>query len=364
VKNNDEIFMKRAVSLARRGAGLVSPNPMVGSVIVRSGKIIGEGWHEKFGANHAEINAIENASGPVKGATLYVTLEPCSHHGKTPPCVGRIINEGLAKVVIGAGDPNPLVSGRGIKALEKSGVRTSVGVLESECTELNEKFFKYMRSGMPFVTLKIAQSLDGRIAASTGDSRWISSTDSRKMAHRERGLHDAVMVGIGTVIQDDPELTVRLARGRNPLRVVLDSGLRVPFGARLLDQSAAKTLVACSSRHDKAKFAKLRAMGIEVIVSGDESVDHVKLLRVLAARNISSVLVEGGAGLYTAFLRANLADRVLAFVAPKIIGKGIEAFGELGTLKIADSRMLEIRKLMRRGPDIVVDARVIKSKGK
>jgi len=356
--------MKRAISLARRGAGLVSPNPMVGSVIVRSGKIIGEGWHEKFGANHAEINAIENASGPVKGATLYVTLEPCSHHGKTPPCVERIIREGLAKVVIGAGDPNPLVSGRGIRTLEKSGVRTGVGVLERECEELNEKFFKYMRSGMPFVTLKIAQSLDGRIAASTGDSRWISSTDSRKMAHRERGLHDAVMVGIGTVIQDDPELTVRLVRGRNPLRVVLDSGLRVPLGARLLDQSVAKTLVACSRRYDKVKFAKLRAMGVEVIVSGNESVDPVKLLRTLAARNISSVLVEGGAGLYTSFLRANVADRVLAFVAPKIIGKGIEAFGELGTLKIADSRMLEIRKLKRRGPDIVVDARVMKSEGK
>jgi len=203
----DERYMKMALGLAKRGAPWASPNPLVGSVIVRNDRIIGKGWHRCCGENHAEINAIENATEPVQGSTVYITLEPCSHHGRTPPCVERLLSEKPARVVIGTVDPNPLVSGRGVAALKRHGIETRVGVLEDQCREINEAFFKFIRTRIPFVTLKFAQSLDGKIATSTGHSRWISSEPSRVFAHRLRSLHDAILVGSGTVTKDDPELT-------------------------------------------------------------------------------------------------------------------------------------------------------------
>lgn len=365
MKGTDEKFMRQALALARKGMGRVSPNPMVGSVIVKAGKIIGEGWHGAYGGNHAEVEALNNISvgkskntSGARGSTLYVTLEPCSHFGKTPPCVDRILEAGVSRVVIGTKDPNPVVSGRSIRKLKARGIETEVGTLEKECRELNEKFFKFMLEGSPFVTLKIAQTLDGRIAAASGDSKWISSPASRKLAHKERSLHDAVMVGIGTVVQDNPELTVRLVRGRNPLRIVLDSKLRIPLESAILkNQGSAATMVACCRGYDKAKFARLREMGIEVVAAGNEMVDLRELLSLLAKRNISSVLVEGGSGLYTSFLKENLADRVLAIIAPVITGRGIEAFGDLGTLRIRDAKKLEIRKILRREADVILDAR-------
>lgn len=359
IEKPDELFMRRALRLAAKGAGRVSPNPMVGALIVKEGVIISEGWHERFGGPHAEVVALEKALSPVEGSTLYVTLEPCSHYGKTPPCAERIAAAGFARVVIGVMDPNPLVAGRGIRALQDKGIKTEVGVLEKECAALNEKFFKFMTAGLPYVTLKMALTLDGRIATASGDSRWITSVLSRREAHRERALHDGVMVGIGTILQDDPELTVRLVRGRNPLRIVVDSSLRIPLGAKVLrDQPKAKTLIACSSSRDQEKYEKLREMGIELITSGTGPVALPGLLAELGERGISSIMVEGGAGLYTAFLRENLADRVLAFIAPLITGKGIEAVGDLGTERIADSRRLVIRKVSRRGGDVVVDSRI------
>lgn len=359
MKNPDEKFMARALRLAQKGAGLVSPNPMVGAVIVQDGEIISEGWHERFGGAHAEILALERARGPVAGSTLYVTLEPCSHFGKTPPCVDRIRRAGFVRAVIGMKDPNPLVLGRGIKTLEESGIETVVGVLEKECAALNEKFLKFITTGKPFVTLKMAQTMDGRIAARTGDSKWITSLSSRKLAHRERALHDGIMVGIGTVLQDDPELTVRLARGLNPMRIIVDSRLRIPLNAKVLqEQGKARTIVACSLRRDEEKSENLRAMGIEVVTTGAERVDLNELLVLLGKKNISSIMVEGGAGLFTSFLRENIADRLLACIAPIISGKGIEAVGDLGTKKIADSRKVGIQKVFRRGGDIVVDCRL------
>lgn len=365
MKGTDEKFMRRALRLARRGMGRVSPNPMVGAVIVKGGKITGEGWHGTYGGNHAEVEALNNVktgknkSPLVKGSTLYVTLEPCSHFGKTPPCADRILEAGISRVVVGTKDPNPLVAGKGIRKLKARGVEIEVGILEKECRELNEKFFKFMLHSTPFVTLKIAQTLDGRIAASSGDSRWISSLASRKLAHTERGLHDAVMVGIGTVVQDDPELTVRLIRGRNPLRIVVDSKLRIPLDSRVLkDQEGAPTIIACCRDYKHNKFEQLRKMGIEVIPAGREKVDLRKLLALLTKRNISSVLVEGGSGLYTSFLKENLADRILAIIAPVITGKGVEAFGDLGIDIIRDAKKLEIRKILRREADVILDTRL------
>jgi diaminohydroxyphosphoribosylaminopyrimidine deaminase/5-amino-6-(5-phosphoribosylamino)uracil reductase len=223
--NTDEYYMRLALALARKGKRYVSPNPMVGAVIVRNDHIIGQGYHKRYGDYHAEINAIKDARENVTGATLYVTLEPCCHEGKTPPCVENIVKNKLARVVIGAIDSNPLVSCRGINYLQSQGIEVKTGVLENECRELNEVFFHYMETGMPFVTVKYAQTLDGRIATSNGRSQWISSAPARKFAHQLRAEHDAVLVGAGTLIKDNPELTVRLVRGRNPLRVVVASAL-------------------------------------------------------------------------------------------------------------------------------------------
>lgn len=362
----DEFYMKRALRLARKGEGRVSPNPMVGAVIVRNSRIIGEGYHQEFGGNHAEINALQAfrpvpAPGSLRGATFYITLEPCTHFGKTPPCVNRIIEARPERVVIGAADPNPLVAGRGIRLLRDRGIKTDVGVLEESCRALNEKFYHFMQTKRPFVTLKFAQTLDGRIAAAGGDSKWISSPPSLKLAHRERSLHDGVLAGIQTILQDDPELTVRLVRGRSPLRIILDSSLRIPLKARVLrDQEKAGTLVITTGRSDRMKRKKLGEMGIEVLtVAGGRKggIGLNNVLEALGKRGISSLLVEGGSAVLTAFLRENLAQRVLAIIAPKVLGKGIETVGDLGIGSMDRVVRLTFNRVFRRGDDVVIDAR-------
>jgi len=354
----DERYMKMALDLAKRGAPWASPNPLVGAVIVRNGRIIGKGWHRCCGENHAEINAIENATEPIAGATFYVNLEPCSHHGRTPPCVERLVSEKPARVVIGTVDPNPLVSGRGVAALKRHGIETRVGVLEDPCREINEVFFKYIGTRIPFVTLKFAQSLDGKIATSTGHSRWISSEPSRVFAHRLRSLHDAILVGSGTVTKDDPELTCRLVRGRDPLRVVVDSRLRIHPDARVLqDQARARTLVFTTSGHDKTKMKLLMDVGIEVRVAGTRQVDLSAVLSELGRRQVSSLLVEGGAGVLTSFIRERLADRIIIISAPKIFGKGTDAIGELAVRTVDQAIPLTIRRLSHKSGDVIVDAR-------
>ena len=360
----DEFYMKRALSLARRGEAWVSPNPMVGAVIVKKGRIIGEGYHQKFGGNHAEINAINDVSEPIKGATIYINLEPCTHYGKTPPCIERVITAKPARVVIGSPDANPVVAGKGIEALKRHGIKTTVGVLEESCKELNEKFFKFMRTGIPFVTLKFAQSIDGRIATASGHSRWISAGQSLKFAHELRSHHDALLVGLGTLSKDDPELTVRLVRGRNPLRIVVDSHLRMSPDARILkDQNEAKTIVATTNNADREKRARLADLGIEVLVvdtDKDRRVDLMRLLMELGKRNISSVLVEGGAAIITSVLAEQLPDRVVIIIAPKIVGKGLEAIGDLGIKSINESLTLAYRKIRRLGDDLIIDGRIEK----
>jgi len=358
---NDEYYMQLAIELARRGRGRVSPNPLVGAVIVKNGRIIGKGYHRQYGGNHAEINAISNAKEDAAGATLYVTLEPCCHEGKTPPCVETIIRNKLKKVVIGTIDSNPLVCCGGIKNLQNRGIEVKTGVLEQECRDLNEIFFHYMETGMPFVTVKYAQTLDGRIATSTGQSQWISSEAARKFAHKLRAEHDAVLVGTGTLRKDNPALTVRLARGRNPLRIVLDSSLSIPEQAKILQNiPQAKTLIATLKKAQGARYEILKSAGAEIItVKNDRrgNIDLKKLFKILAGRGISSLLVEGGAQIITAVLKNNLADRLVAIIAPKIIGKGLEAVGDLGIGNLAQAKRLSFRRIRKIGADLVIDSR-------
>ncbi len=359
----DEFYMRRALMLARRGALWTSPNPMVGAVIVKNGTIIGEGYHHKFGGPHAEVNAIRSTTVPIKGSSIYVTLEPCTHHGKTPPCIDSILAAKPAAVIIGTLDPNPLVAGRSIAILKAAGIRTRIGVLETACRALNEKFFKFMQTATPFVTIKFAQSLDGRTATASGDSKWISSEPSLKLAHRERALHDAILVGIGTVLADDPELTVRRVRGRNPVRIALDPNLRIPLDSMILqEQNKARTLIVTRYRPKTGrKAAQLEKLGIGLLFLNMDpwgKLDLPELLKMLGGKGISSLLVEGGAETATHFLRQSLADRLLAITAPRLIGAGIDSVGDLGISQIKDAIRLDCRKVFRSGDDIVVDARL------
>ncbi len=354
--------MRRALGLARRGLGWTSPNPMVGAVIVRDGRVIGEGYHHQFGGDHAEVDAIKNAREDIAGATMYVTLEPCHHYGKTPPCVDALIREEFGRVVIAMEDPDTRVAGKSIRKLEEHGISTTVGVLEFESRALNEAYIKHRTTGIPFVTLKWAQSLDGRIATSSGDSKWISSLRSRKMTHWLRATHDAIMIGARTAITDDPELTVRLVKGRNPLRIVLDSHLRIPADSHLLqDLETARTLIAVTGAADQARISGLEEKGVEILEvpdNGSGLLDIYRLLELLGKRDITSVLVEGGASVLTAFLKCGLADKLFVFIAPRIIGKGVEAIGELDIEAVAQAVPLTIERFRRSGTDILIEARL------
>ncbi len=359
---HDEEYMKQALTLARKGLGKTSPNPMVGAVIVKDNRIISQGYHHYFGGKHAEVDALQGARGNVAGATIYVTLEPCCYYGKTPPCTDALISHKIGRVVIGILDPNPQVNGRSVEILKQRGLEVKVGVLEEECRRLNEPHFKYITTGLPFVTLKFAQTLDGRIATATGSSQWISSEKFRRLAHKLRATHDAVIVGIETVLADDPQLTVRLVRGRNPTRIILDSRLRIPLAARVIkSRELAPVIIATTSRADANKLTSLRNLGIEVLVNNEdeaEEVDLNQLLKTLGERGISSVLVEGGAGVITSLLRQNLVDKVIIAIAPKIMGKGIEAVGELNIREVSQALKLSFNKIYRVGEDLVIEAKV------
>jgi diaminohydroxyphosphoribosylaminopyrimidine deaminase/5-amino-6-(5-phosphoribosylamino)uracil reductase len=359
---NDEYYMKLAIALARKGRGYVSPNPLVGAVIVKNGQIIGQGYHQRFGGNHAEINAIKNSSEDIADSTLYVTLEPCCHEGKTPPCIDSIIKHKIARVVIGTIDSNPLVSCQGINYLQSCGIEVKTGVLENDCRKLNEVFFHFMKTGLPFITIKYAQTLDGRIATTTGESQWISSEASLKFTHQLRAAHDAILVGAGTVIKDNPELTVRLVHGRNPLRVIVDSELNISRQSKIFQNiSSTPTLIATSKNASDPRFQRLAGSGTEIInIKADKNgnVDLKTLFKMLAGRNISSILIEGGAQIITSTLKDNLANRLITIIAPKIIGTGIEAVGDLNIRKLEAAKKLSIQKVLRRGDDIIVDSRL------
>ena len=362
----DEKWMRRALGLARRGEIRASPNPLVGAVIVRDGRIIGEGWHRCCGQDHAEIEALKTARESVAGATVYVTLEPCCHHGKTPPCVERLLAARPGRVVAGTIDPNPLVAGKGMAALKRGGVATTVGVLARECERLNERFFTFMRTGLPFVTVKFAQSLDGRIATAAGSSRWISSEATLRFAHRLRAIHDGILVGAGTVHQDDPALTVRLVRGPNPLRIVLAGNRPFPAASRIFQTNAfTRTLLVVAGAEPAGGLLRPAGQeGLEVLSLAPDPEGRVPLpalLRALGKRNLTSLLVEGGSAVITAFLRQGLADRLVAVTAPKILGEGVPAVGDLGIRDVGDALALRDVRLFRRGPDWILDARLPKA---
>jgi diaminohydroxyphosphoribosylaminopyrimidine deaminase/5-amino-6-(5-phosphoribosylamino)uracil reductase len=351
--------MKKALRLAARALGRTSPNPAVGAVLVKNGLALAEGWHEKAGQAHAEIVALRQAGAAARGATMYVTLEPCSHYGRTGPCADALIAAGVKRVVAAVRDPNPLVSGRGLARLRAAGVEVAEGVLADEAARLNEVFFKWITTGLPFVAAKYAMSLDGKIAARTGDARWISGEKSRQEAHRLRGRYDAIMVGIGTVLADDPALTCRLPGGRNPLRIVVDSLARIPPAAQVLRDGQAPTLIAATDKAPPERLAALRRLpGVTVMVLPDRAgrVDLPELLRQLGRDKITGVLVEGGGGLHGSLLAERLADKLYAFIAPKIIG-GADAPGPVGgagAALVAEAWRLRGFKVRKSGEDLLI----------
>ncbi|MDR4505140.1 MAG: bifunctional diaminohydroxyphosphoribosylaminopyrimidine deaminase/5-amino-6-(5-phosphoribosylamino)uracil reductase RibD [Candidatus Scalindua sp.] len=364
-KEPDDIyFMRKAISLARKGMGNTSPNPMVGAVIVADKKIIGQGYHKRCGDFHAEINAINNTRKSVGGSTFYITLEPCSHFGRTPPCVDTLIKNNPKRVVVGSVDPNPRVCGKGIKILQSHGIRVDVGILESECLQLNEHYVKHITSGIPYVTVKYAQTLDGRIATKSGNSQWISSEPSRKYVHRLRRIHDSIMVGRKTITTDDPRLTVRHVKGKNPLRVIVDTRLRIPLKSFVLKDAAAnQTIIATTQEASSRKVAAIEKLGAEVLIVKRDLHGGVNLrclLRELGKRDIISVMVEGGSELITSLLGADLVDKMIIPIAPKIIGEGLEAIGNLSINTIKDAITFSSCRIMRKGGDIVFEGNVLK----
>ncbi len=347
-----------ACRLAQKAAGRTSPNPQVGAVLVRQGKIVGSGYHRFAGGDHAEIIALKRAGAKARGAILYLTLEPCSHQGRTPPCTGALIRAGIKEVVCGVKDPNPLVAGRGFRQLRRAGVKVRVGLLEDECRSLIEDFAKYITRRMPFVTLKLAATLDGRIATSTGDSRWVSGAESRHTVHRMRNEIDAVLVGSGTVTADDPQLTCRIARGRNPWRVILDSRLRIPLSARVLrHKDAGRTIVAAGAGVAPAKVRALKALGAQVwrLPLRQNKVAWRPLLRKLAEAGIVSVMIEGGGATAASALEEKIVDKIMFFYAPKILGgDGRPMLEGLGFHRMKSAVIVKDLRVKKSGGDLMV----------
>jgi len=318
----DRDYMRRALTLAERGAGWVAPNPMVGAVLVKDGAVIGEGYHERCGQPHAERNALASCAASPKGATLYVTLEPCRHHGKTPPCTDAILESGVARVVVGVRDPNPLMAGQGIAQLRAAGVEVIEGVLEDECRVLNEVFFHYIQTRMPFVVMKYAMTMDGKTATRTGASRWITGEAARQRVHRDRHRCSAIMAGVGAVLADDPLLTCRMEQGRNPVRVICDTRLRTPLQSRIVRTAETVPTVLAACVPDEAKHKPYLERGCRVLTlpALDGHIDLRALLARLGEEQIDSVLLEGGGTLNWSFLREGLVNKVQAYVAPKLFG--------------------------------------------
>lgn len=331
----EEKYMRRAIELAKKGSGHVNPNPLVGAVIVRDGEIIGEGYHECYGQLHAERNAIANAKkrgNSLEGSTIYVTLEPCCHYGKTPPCTEAIIEEKIARVVVGSDDPNPLVSGKGFQMLREKGIEVIPHFLKEECDAMNHVFFHYIRTGTPYVAMKYAMTMDGKIACYTGDSKWVTGEESRAHVQTLRNHYKGIMAGIGTVLADDPMLNCRIEGGRDPIRIIADSHLRIPIDSQLVRTAGQQPLiVACLPDADEEKAAQLQEKGVEVLrIPGVTTADITEeqkevislpvLMKELGARKIDGILLEGGGQLNESALQAGIVQRVYCYIAPKIFG--------------------------------------------
>jgi diaminohydroxyphosphoribosylaminopyrimidine deaminase/5-amino-6-(5-phosphoribosylamino)uracil reductase len=357
----DRRFMRRVLRLAGRGSGCVSPNPLVGAVLVKDGVVVAEGWHHTLGGDHAEIDALKKAGDAARGADLYVNLEPCCHFGRTPPCTRALIAAGIRRVVVAHIDPNPLVAGQGVAALRAAGLEVEVGVLEAEARDLNAAFLTWITTGRPYVILKMAMTLDGRTADREGYSRWVSSDTSRREVHRMRARADAVMVGAGTALRDDPLLLPVLVRPRRrPIRVVVDGAAALSLASRLATTtSQSPVLIAATDAADEAHVAALRGLGVEVVrlPATDGRVDPEALLAELGRRQVGCVLVEGGPTLAAGLLARGLVDRIVLFVAPRLLGDpaALSLVGDLGIRTLPAAQRWAVQSLRRCGPDVRID---------
>ncbi len=358
-----EEYMRRALELARKGEGHTSPNPMVGCVVVKDGRIISEGYHEKYGEFHAERNALTRCTEDTTGADLYVTLEPCCHQGKTPPCTDIIIEKKIARVFVGSMDSNPLVAGKGVQILREHGIYVETGILEEECLKLNEVFYHYITTKTPFVVMKYAMTLDGKIACATGDSKWVTGEIARTQVHRMRGRYRGIMVGIGTVLADDPMLNCRVEGGVDPVRIICDSNLHIPLESQIVKTaSEIETIVACSQESLEAekkqeKIRKLKDAGIQLIgTEGAHGVNLVELMKKLGEQNIDSILLEGGGTLNASALEDGIVNKVYAYIAGKLIG-GMDARSPvegMGIDRMADAITLKDMEIERLGDDFCI----------
>ena len=358
----DRFYMRMALDLAARGSGYTSPNPLVGAVVVRGQQVVGRGYHKRFGDAHAEVNALEEAGGKARGATLYVTLEPCNHTGKTPPCTQKVLASGIRRVVVAMRDPNPGVKGGGNACLRAAGLEVVEGLLEKTARRQNEFFIKHTQTGKPFVVLKCAATLDGRIATRTGDARWVSGPQSRQFVHRLRHAVDAIMVGVGTVIADDPSLTTRLPenKGRDPKRIILDTHLSIPLNARVLTQSSdAETVLVAGPDIAAEARQKIEAMGARVLKSPcrEGRIDLAALMGLLGAEGTASILVEGGSQVCGSALRSGIVDKLYFFYAPKLLGgdDGIPICGGPGRTRMQDSLNVQDVAVHRFGEDVMIE---------
>lgn len=350
-------YMAIALKLAEKGRGYVSPNPLVGCVIVKRGKVVGKGYHKKYGEEHAEINALKSAGKKANNATMYVNIEPCSHWGKTSPCTEKIVEAGIREVIVGMEDPNPLVDG--YKELKFRGLKTRIGILRDQAKKLNEAYIKYMKTKKPFVILKLAMSLDGKIATSTGDSKYITGREARKYVHELRNETDAVMVGINTVIRDNPLLDSRLVKGKNPVKVIVDSTLKISERAKVL-KDPSKVIIATTQKAAKNKIEKLQHKGIRVVILKPKKglVDLKELIKELGTSEVASVMIEGGAELSGNAIKEGIVDKVLIFTAPKIIGNGVDPIKNLGIKKVNKAIKLKNISTKKIGKDLLVEGNI------
>ncbi|MCJ8011137.1 bifunctional diaminohydroxyphosphoribosylaminopyrimidine deaminase/5-amino-6-(5-phosphoribosylamino)uracil reductase RibD [Paenibacillus sp. KQZ6P-2] len=356
---NDEFYMSLALDMAGRAQGQTGINPVVGCVIVKGGAVVGLGTHLKRGSSHAEVHAVRMAGDQAEGSTVYVTMEPCSHYGKTPPCCELLIEAKVKRVVVACEDPNPVVAGTGIERLRQSGIEVKVGVLRERATLQNEKFAKYITTGMPFVTIKTASTLDGKIATDTGDSKWISNEQARLQVHSMRHRHQAIMVGVGTILADDPVLTTRHegVEGQQPIRIVVDSRLRISPEARIFKEGASQVILLTTSEVDPSRIELLKEAGATVLPCGDgPQVDLKVALQELGRMEIGSVLVEGGGTLNGALLKERLVDRITLYLAPKIVGGAgaPDSFNFEGIHRMADAVRLDSLEMERVGDNVFI----------
>lgn len=358
----DEEYMNHAIALAKKGIGYVNPNPLVGAVIVKDGNIIGEGWHEKYGGWHAERNALNSCNESLGGSTMYVTLEPCCHYGKTPPCTEAILQHGIKKVVIGCLDPNSLVSGKGAAILQEAGIQVVIGILQDKCIELNKVFFHYIKTKTPYVVMKYAMTMDGKIATASGESKWITGEKARENVHKSRNQYSSIMVGVGTVIADNPSLTCRITGGRNPIRIICDTHLNTPSDSTLVTTAkAVRTIIATTSANQE-KYKPYLSKGCEILTIRltENHIDLNQLMQELGEIGIDSILLEGGSTLNFSALQSRIINKVQVYIAPKLFGgyQSKSPVGGMGIQEISNCIYLKNQTVTWFDEDILMEGEV------